>query len=485
MELPPPDLRALISITARLDPFQLDAQSSQAISLNEVVQQVVARNLDIRIQNTDVQAKKWTLLSSCGQFLPNENLGYRWQYLKGTLHTPISGGDSIRLNSPLIIATAGYTYYAFRGGKILFTALQNRNYLRAARHQLHATISDALLEATRRYYNLVLSEAQLQIRVKAVRTSEEQLELDENLLQGGKATMLDVLQARTQLASDRQALIDQQIARRTAAINLADYLDLDQSVDLVSRTRTLDRITLVSGDVTPTTLVVTAIRKRPELKQYEELRLAAKKAIPIAAAPLMPTFQTFGSIFGIGETLSDSSRISLNPINLSSTSLFGSPVGGAVSVPHRVSRQIAPLYTIGYQLQWNVTGLGTSDFANVRSAKYQARQAMLELNKQLNSITNQVRQSFLNTLSTSRKIEETTAKVDSSAEELRLSQLRFQYGVGKNIDVIKAQQDYTSALIENSQALISFNIAQAQLLRDLGIISIARLTARQPAPLTE
>ncbi len=59
-------------------------------------------------------------------------------------------------------------------------------------------------------------------------------------------------------------------------------------------------------------------------------------------------------------------------------------------------------------------------------------------------------------------------------------QLRFQYGLGKNIDVLKAQQDYTSALIAKAQALKNFDVAQAQLLHDIGIISITTLTARTP-----
>src|SRR5262249_4503608 len=146
-------------------------------------------------------------------------------------------------------------------------------------------------------------------------------------------------------------------------------------------------------------------------------------------------------------------------------------------VPHLVSRQIQAVYTIGYQVQWKLTGLGTSHLPDIKSAKYQARQAQLESNKELNTLTNQVRHAYLNSLSTNRKLEEATTKVDSSAEELRLAQLRFQHGVGKNIDILKAQEDYTSALIENAQALVSFNVAQAKLLHDLGIISIGNLTA--------
>lgn len=486
IEIMPPKLQALVSITRTLDPYRLDASSSRVISFPEVLRIAVTQNLDIRIRQEDVSAKKWSLFSSYGGFLPNATMGYRYQYLKGKLNIPFLGGGAsgggARINTPFIITNAGFTYYAFQGGKVLFTALQNRNYLRASRFQQKATLSDTLVEATRRYLNLVLSEAILQIRIKAVETSEAQLALDQTLLQGGKATKLDVLQARTQLSSDRQNLIDQQITRRTAAIDLADLLNLDQGVDLVPDNRTVEVHRLISDASPPAVLLKTAIETRPELKQFREQWLASKKQARINAAPLLPSFQFFGTAYGIGETLSNSKETvttNLNPITLTPAA------AGAPGVPfqRKVSRQISPLYTLGYAINWNFSGMGMTDLGNVESARAQSRQSMLELNKKLNTVTNEVRQSYLKTLSAYRKLDETTAKVESATEELRLSQMRFQYGVGKNIDILKAQEDLTSALIENAQAMISYNISQAQLLRDTGLISVDNLLVKAPIKL--
>ncbi|MBX9691979.1 MAG: TolC family protein, partial [Cyanobacteria bacterium] len=69
-----------------------------------------------------------------------------------------------------------------------------------------------------------------------------------------------------------------------------------------------------------------------------------------------------------------------------------------------------------------------------------------------------------------------TTEVMSAAEELRLARVRLANGVGTNIDVINAQRDFTSALANKADAIISFNIAQAQLLHDIGVISQNSLT---------
>lgn len=481
VDIPRPSLKALLTITNNMDPYQLDAGDTRIISLKETLEQAMAENLDIRIRNTDVTSRKWTLASSYGKFLPNINLSYRWQYLRGTPNLPLFGGaEPIHLNNPFIITGAGFNYYGYRGGKILFGALQNRNYLRAARYQQKSVLSDMLLESARNYYRLMLAEAVLNIRIKAVETSQSQLNLTEDLRDGGRATQLDVLQARTQLATDRQNLIDQQIDRREVAITLAELLNLDQGVDLVPSSRVVSMKRLVAEPFKPGLLIAKAIANRPELHQYEELRLAAKKSIVMATAPLQPSFNFFGNIYGIGETLSNSYKTVNNPITLAEAASFG---GNGLS--RRVSRQIGPLYTLGYQVNWNFEGLGSVDLANVISAKAQARQAQLEMVKQVNKVTSEVRKSCLRTLSAERKTEETMAKLNSSSEELRLAQLRFQHGVGLYLDVIKAQQDYTSAQIENAQALVDYDISQVQFLRDLGVISIANITSSRPLSLTQ
>lgn len=487
MEIQAPKLSALISITRSLDPYRLDAASTRIISFPEILRIAVTQNLDIRIRQEDVNSKKWDLISSYGGFLPNIQTGYRYQFLHGKVNIPFlsagGGTGGTKVNTPFIITNAGFTYNAFQGGRILLTSLQDRNYLRASRWQQKATLSDTLMETTRRYLNLILAEALLQIRIKAVETSEAQLKLNDDLLQGGKATKLDVLQARTQLSSDRQNLIDQQINRRNAAIDLSDLLNLDQGVDLVPATRIVEVRPLISEYSTPSGLLKASVENRPELKQLRELWLAARKQSGIDRSKLLPNFQFLGTVYGLGSTLSNSSRTvntSLNPITLTPTTP-GTP--GAIPYQQNISRQIAPLYTLGYNLTWNFNGLGLTDFGNIQSALAISRERMLELNKRLNSVTNEVRQSYLKSLSAYRKLDETIAKVESSSEELRLAQMRFQNGVGKNIDVLKAQSDYTSAQVENAQAMITYNISQAQLLRDTGMISTDYLLAKTPLKL--
>ncbi|HEY9755336.1 MAG TPA: TolC family protein [Oculatellaceae cyanobacterium] len=115
--------------------------------------------------------------------------------------------------------------------------------------------------------------------------------------------------------------------------------------------------------------------------------------------------------------------------------------------------------------------------ANIQSARWQARQSLLKANKEVVTVLKQVHTSLLQSLDTERTIQETSDEVASATEELRLARLRFKSGLGTNLDVITAQRDYTTSLIDKAQAIINFNIAQAQLVHDVGMISVDALTS--------
>ena len=451
-----PKLQALVSVNDYLSPFSLDANASQSITLREVLITGLDRNLDLAISRSNTKTKEWNYLSALGKFLPEITMSFNENFLKGAVGLPFNQGFGtnvgtgttplfgnrrvINLDSPFIIMGPGFRYYGYRGGRVLYGALEAKHNYKAARAGQNATLSDTLMTITRDYYNLVLSEALLQIRIQAVRTSEEQLRNNTNRFHSGLATALDVMQSRTQLSRDRQNLVDQQIARRNAAIDLAQTINANLGADLLPSDMIVRKVRLIDPRLNIADLLRITIDNRPELKQYEELRLAAKRAIVVAGAPLQPSFAFSGNIFGVGPP-----------------------------------RQVEALYTLGLNVNWSLRGMGTVDAANLQAARWQARQAHLQANKELVAVLAQTRQSLLRSLDTERNIEETSNEVASSAEELRLAQLRFASGLGTNIDIITAQRDYTQALVSKAQAIINFNIAQAQVLHDMGVISIDAL----------
>ena len=486
----------LMPLSPILPPIRLEASYTQPISLRETVQYCIDNNLDIRISQEQVNQAKWVSVGSFGRFLPDALMQYRSLFQAGS--TLIGGTIPITFANPFVTVSAGYRFYGFRGGSVMFGALSNLHNFRAQRQQYHATINDALVQVTRNYYELVRNQALLQIQTRAVDVSKAQVDLNRQLEKAGTGTRFQVLQSETQLARDEQSLLTQEVDLRRSAINLSTNLNLNSGVNLLSVENEVRKVRLFDPNIDINRLINIAVSNRPELKQFEQLRIAAKRNIQVQAAPLYPQFQFFGQLAGNGQTLThkyttSAPSFTIAPLNSPASTqqilAIRNGLGGAAVAPSTVpavavynppavvNRQVRQSYQIGVQLDWNYNSLGVPDLANIQAARAQARQANLRVNKTIMDVYQQVRESYLQSQTAERQIEVATKEVLSSAEELRLARVRLANGVGTNIDVINAQRDFTQALVRKADAIIQFNILQAQLLRDVGIISYDTLTS--------
>lgn len=484
-----PSAADLMPLKKGMPTIRLEAVYNQPVQLKDVVNFAVLHNLAIGISQEQMRSQKWLLIGALGKFLPNSIMTYRDQFQAG--QTLVGGVIPSSFSTPFLTMTAGVQYYLFQGGLVVFGSLVQKHNFLASKAQLRASINDVLNTVSKQYYDLVRAQAFLEIRVRAVETSRAQLVLNQQLERAGTGTYFNVLQADTQLASDEQQLLTQEVAFRTAAINLANSLNLDLGANLMSVDSKVRKIRLIDPSLDINGLLRIAIRYRPELKQYEQLRLAARRQIQVNAAPLYPTVQIFGNENGSGATLGPGYRVGGgglsvaqgNSTNPSAMPIFNSngtatvPVQGTFTRPTIARRQVRNNYNLGFQLDWSYNGLGVPAISNVQSQKHVARQAMLQANQQFMNVMTEVRTSYLNSLVAEKQIDVTTRAVASSSEQLRLARVRLANGVGTNIDVLQAQQVWTNSLINRAAAILAFNQAQVQLLRDIGAISVDTLTS--------
>lgn len=484
-----PSAADLMPLSKNMPTIRLEAVYNQPVALKDVINFVVLHNLAIGVSTEQMKSQKWLLVGALGKFLPNSVLSYRDLFQAGS--TLVGGIIPTNFATPFVTAQAGFQYFGFQGGSVMFgSLLQKHNYM-AAKASLGATTNDALNTCAKQYYDLVRAQAFLEIRVRAVETSRAQLVLNQQLERAGTGTYFNVLQADTQLATDEQNLLNQEVTFRTAAINLANTLNLDLGANLMSVDSKVRKVRLIDPSMDINSLLRLAVKYRPELKQYEQLRLAARRQIQVSAAPLYPTFQFYGNYFGNGATLGPGYRVrpgsvsvgpgSVNNFDQISSPQFGqsttTPVIGTTTPATEVKRQMRKSYNIGIEVDWNYFNLGVPNVANIQSAKHLARAAMLTANQQFMNVLTQVRTSYLASLVAEKQIDVTTRAVASSSEQLRLARVRLANGVGTNIDVLQAQQVWTQSLINRADAILTFNQAQVQLLRDIGAISVDSLTS--------
>lgn len=166
-------------------------------------------------------------------------------------------------------------------------------------------------------------------------------------------------------------------------------------------------------------------------------------------------------------------------------SIFGGGAGTTSSGPNQNGSFQAPAgifpgvfrqVQMGFQLNWSLPNGGMTTAAQVLQAKSLARQAMMQCNQELSLIEQNVRTDYHNIKSAKQVIDKSAAAVTASREALRLARIRLNAGVGTSLDVINAQKDYITNLTTKAQAIVASNVAQAQLLHDIGMINATTLT---------
>lgn len=430
------------------EPVRLEIEFDQPITLEQALRYAVDNNLAIKISRENLRYQRYLLFSQVANLAPNFFMSYN---LTKTKILNLDSSALARVFLPRV------SYPVFQGGAVLYSVLGQYCRAKGWHKAYYASINDAMLDVYQKYNNLLLNRVLLQIRAKAVEVSEEQLKVNQSAERVGTNTRFAVMQSETQLASDRQAFLQQEVTVRQAALALNFSLDYPMAVNLVPVEETISESPLFQARANIRQLVDIALERRPELREYELFKFAAARNVQVAAAPLYPTMTFF------------------TQYSYTNTTTKSPPKAGGNGAGAGVFGGLFETYQQGLGLVWNLPGFGLGNMANIASAQALNRQASVQANQELQTVLQQVRSSFLSWRAAREQIDNAARGVASSGEALRIAEIRLREGVGTNLELIQAQRDYINALTTQAQAIVGSNLAQAQLLHDTGVISMDTL----------
>jgi outer membrane protein TolC len=457
LSMSPIHLGSLIQV-ASMRPLRLEASYDEPISLADALNYAKEQSLTIKIAHESAVYQYAALGGQLANFLPSFSMGLT--FTKSHVAVPDTHSSS-RVFSPRV------GWPLFVGGSNVYSAMVQYYRAKGWNETFKSNVNDALLNVYTAYTNLALNHALLKIRVKAVEVSELQLKLNEQLLQAGTGTRFAIMQSRSQLASDRQALLAQQIATRQSSLLLGYALDMPLAANLVPDQEYLTETRIVDEKLAIDKALDVALLNRPELRQFELFRYAAARGIQNIAANLYPTV-SIASTYNSSETVSQVAASNAGSATGSSTS-NGTTAGAGIFAGVFNTTQNT------LSLGWSLPNFGMATVANIIGAKALSRQALLQANQELQLVRQQVRSDYIVVMSVREQIDNAAYGVDSSTEALRLANLRMATGIGTNLELIQAENTYINALYTQAQAIIASNQAQAQLLHDMGVISVDTL----------
>ncbi len=258
--------------------------------------------------------------------------------------------------------------------------------------------------------------------------------------EAGYAFQVD--QWNTQLASDIQDIITQYLLLRTSSVTLATLLNMDQRTCLLSSE---DNLACKARDLSYVGFVELTrqtLNNRPELFAADEFRRAALANVGVAASSLMPTVSVFGQIASAGS----SNRF--DTIHMIRNKSFG------LEVNYRMANLLLP------------------SMASVAAQGANAVQAYLKFRDQLNVVMKEIHNSYISVQSAKLRVATAMQKSQKATKQLVEADTpeNRMKASASNLDVITALRDRNTAMVDVATQMAGYNAAQAQLLRDSGLI---------------
>ena len=325
-----------------------------------------------------------------------------------------------------------------------------RDQFEKAKNQYLITLRELRLQAASAYFQLQYSDDQVRIGKSATQSSSVNLRDARARLQAGVATKLDVMEAETQLARDQQKLTEGMLQQAIARRDLARLLDLPQNVTPTAA----DPSTLL-GVWQPSLQesIVAAYAFREELSNLILDVSIANSNANNALGNIQPTLSVFGNS-GWDKRFDDGNG------------------SGSENLGYNVESIIKEA---GLNIKWNLFDGGRSA-AQARQQRQLATENTYKFSTQRDQIRFDVEQAYYNLQAQIRNLITTSRQVLSTRESLRLARLRFQAGVGTQRNVVDSQRDTTTAEVDYSRAVTTYNTNVAQLRRRTGLDQVLRCT---------
>lgn len=326
-------------------------------------------------------------------------------------------------------ASIQLSYNVFTSGQRDGSIKASQEQVRNAELDLERQLEQLRFDVTNNYYDIQQADALVRIAQAAVQNSQISLRDAVARERAGLGTVFEVLQAEVQLANNQQQLTQAQSQQSTARRQLAQTLNVANTVNLSAA----DPIQVIGEwPLSLENSIALGFQSRVELAQQITQRNAALQQRRVALGNLGPQI----SISATGNGADD--------LNDSSDPQVGYAVNGQLSL---------------------VLFDGGASKASAAQQEASAAIAEAQFSSFRNLIRFQIEQAYYTLQSSQQNIQTNQAAVRQATEGLRLARLRFQAGVGTQLEVSNAETSLTQAQSNLLSATVDYNRAISALQR--------------------
>jgi outer membrane protein len=429
------------------------------LSVADALTRVLRESDEIRIGQAQLEVTGAQVTQARASGLPALNLrGSYTQQTRNARAAIVSAG--IFGQNYTYPTTLALTQPVFQGGRI-FAGMRAAGEARdAARHNLLETRARLTMDAHTTYLGVILARELVTIQEENAKLAEGRLAQVMQLEKAGRASRYDLLKARVDRANLEPALLQARSNVALAEIELKQLLNYPSNTVLVL-TNELDTAALRASVNEIVNAVAGGSVSRSSIRAAEATVDVRREGVRIARADFMPTVSVF---FNNGYTALPAS--SGFPTVWGQTSSANCPPG---SEPNRVCQNNGwyPDRSFGVQMAWPLfDGLRTKGSVDLASAQERVARAQLDLAREQVAVeVARAQAEFTRADAVYNTLQQNTAEAD---EAYRIAALRFERGLGTQLEVNDAQFALLNARVNAARATIDYYLAAAELARSHG-----------------
>jgi multidrug efflux system outer membrane protein len=402
-------------------------QVFQDPQLQELIRTALKQNYDLQLATERINAARAQVAITRSNLFPQVNGSGNFQGGKDS-------SSQARFNFLTLTANAAFQLDFF--GKLRRATQAARAELLATEDAKQVVVLTLVSDVASDYFTLLQLDLQLQITRNTVEAQEASVKLTNLRLQHGVATKLDVLQAQEVLDTANAQIpdLERQIAQQENAISIL----LGNYPQGIPRGRPLVEQPLPPE--VPAGLTSTLLERRPDIRQAEQILVAANAEIGVARAQFFPQISLTGSGGGA----------------FGRSSIFSGLMSSQIGIWSYGAQVSQPIFT------------GGALRGNLKLAESQHQQALISYREAIQHAFGDVSDALI----AYQKFHQVRIRQEDSVadlqESVRLSNMRYKGGTTTYLEVLDGQRSLFAAQLTLADARGTEYQSLVQLYRALG-----------------
>ncbi len=326
--------------------------------------------------------------------------------------------------------------------------------------QLRATITNTLSNVRNAYWDYVYAVQAVEVAQKSLDLASKLVQDNQTRVEVGTMAPIDVVQAQSEQATRRQALVTAQSTRRTAELALKRLIvSGTQDPNWNAQIDPTDRPDFRVEPVDLEAAVRRALSERTDLEIANKNILSNDVTLKFLQDQMRPQadFQATYGLAGIGGT-----NFVRNNAVLGSQITQINP-GGLGDAFSSLFRNQFPRWTVAVNISYPL-GVSSQE-ASVARARVQLTQVQAQMKQIELQVATDVTNAAIQAQNTAEAVQASQAARELSQKKLEAEQSKFEVGMSTNYFVVQAQRDLSDAQNSELRAILNYRKSLVELER--------------------